>query len=90
MKIVINRRHGGFGISEKAQKLYEELAQKKPNAYSVERNCPYLVQVVEQLGAEADDDFSELKIVDIPDDVEWCIKAYDGLEWVAEQHRTWN
>ena len=25
----------------------------------------------------------------IPDDVEWYVEEYDGIEWVAEVHRTW-
>ncbi len=32
---------------------------------------------------------SELKVVEIPDDVEFFIKDYDGMEHVAEKHRTW-
>jgi hypothetical protein len=28
-------------------------------------------------------------VVEIPDGVEWEIAEYDGLEWVAEKHRTW-
>lgn len=53
------------------------------------RNDPALVQVVEQLGSSAAGSCAELKIVEIPDDVEWQIEEYDGLEWVAEVHRTW-
>lgn len=34
--------------------------------------------------------FASLKIVEIPDDVEWEICEYDGLEWVAEKHRKWS
>jgi len=49
-----------------------------------------LVAVVEQFGKEADTKHSELKIVEIPDDVEWFIVEYDGLEHVAEAHRTWS
>ena len=30
------------------------------------------------------------KIVEIPADVEWQIQEYDGMEWVAEKHRTWS
>jgi hypothetical protein len=41
------------------------------------------------MGDEANGRFSELKVVDIPDDVEWQIDEYDDLEWVAEKHRTW-
>ena len=32
---------------------------------------------------------STLKIIEIPDDVDWIIEEYDGNEWVAEKHRTW-
>jgi hypothetical protein len=30
-----------------------------------------------------------LAIVEIPDDVQWIIEENDGMEWVAEKHRTW-
>jgi hypothetical protein len=45
---------------------------------------------VEQLGNAANGDFAELKVVEIPDDVEWIIQEYDGDEWISEKHRTWN
>jgi hypothetical protein len=32
---------------------------------------------------------ANLKIVEVPPDVEWQIEEYDGNEWVAEKHRTW-
>jgi hypothetical protein len=91
-KIVINVCHGGFGLSETAELKYLELSGK-PLAemrYEIARSDPYLVQVVEQLGAAANTDYSELKVVEIPKYVKWHIQEYDGLEWVAEDHRTWN
>ena len=57
--------------------------------YYLERDDPTLVQVVEELHEVADGRFSELKIVEIPDDVDWTIEEYDGVEWIAEKHRTW-
>jgi len=48
------------------------------------------VEVVEELGIKANGFCSELKIVEIPDDVEWIIEEYDGKEWVAEDHRRWS
>lgn len=55
------------------------------------RDDPALVQAVEELGgAVAGGEFASLKIVEIPDDVEWQIEEYDGWEWVAEKHRIWN
>ena len=54
-----------------------------------ERDDPVLIQVVEELGSGANGRCANLKIVEIPDDVEWEIEEYDGNEWVAEKHRTW-
>jgi hypothetical protein len=48
------------------------------------------VQVVEELGDEANGRCSELSVVEIPDGVQWEIVEYDGLEHIAEQHRTWS
>ncbi len=53
------------------------------------RDCSFLVRAVQELGEKADGSFARLKIVEIPDDVEWTIEEYDGSEWVAENHRTW-
>lgn len=55
----------------------------------IPRDDPILIQVVEELGEEANGIAAELKIVEIPDDVEWVIEEYDGKEWVAEKHRIW-
>ena len=30
------------------------------------------------------------EIVDVPDDVQWHLVEYDGLEHIAENHRTWD
>lgn len=54
-----------------------------------DRTDPLLVQVVEELGDEASGYLSELKIVEIPDDIEWSIDDYDGMERVEEAHRSW-
>ena len=56
----------------------------------LERNDPLLVQVVEELGNEANGSFASLHIVEIPDEVEWEIEEYDGMEWVSEKHQTWS
>lgn len=55
-----------------------------------ERDDPVLVQVVEELGSKANGKHASLKIVEIPDGVEWQVEEYDGNEWVAEKHRTWD
>lgn len=57
--------------------------------YDIERNDPILVQVVEEMGEESYGGYAKLKIVEIPDDVDWFIDEYDGMEHIAESHRTW-
>jgi hypothetical protein len=53
------------------------------------RAAPGLAEVVKELGDDANGRHAELKVVGVPDGVEWTIKEYDGAEWVAEKHRTW-
>lgn len=49
-----------------------------------------LIAVIEEMGGGANSWAAELAIVVIPDDVEWHIAEYDGMEHVAENHRTWS
>ncbi len=55
----------------------------------LERNDPNLVAVIEELGGAANGKFAELEVVEIPDEVEYEIEEYDGLEQIAEKHRIW-
>ena len=91
--VVINDCYGGFGLSARAQTEYKKLAGiTDPSWYDrdVARDDPYLVQVVKELGMGANGTHANLKIVEIPGDVEWMVSEYDGAEWVAEKHRTWS
>ena len=91
-KIVINDRHGGFGLSEEAEAVYKMAHDiTDPDFYvgHIARDCPVLVNIVETLGECANSRYSRLKVVEIPDDVNWEICEYDGSEWIAEAHRTW-
>jgi len=56
----------------------------------IERNDPILIEVIEELGDEANGRCAELKIVEIPDGVNWEIDEYDGVEKIDEVHRSWN
>lgn len=91
-KIVINACHGGFGLSAQAQARYCELAgyDLAHFHWEVDRSSPHLIAIVEQLGEAANMSYSQLKIVEIPDGVEWTVCEYDGWEWVAEAHQTWS
>ncbi len=101
MKVVINTQYGGFCLSKVAVKLYHQYAAAAepagetsvpklyPSLVNVDRNDPHLVRVVEELRCDANGEFSRLKVVDIPDGVDWEVQDYDGDEWVAEVHRTW-
>jgi len=106
MKIVINNDWGGFGISKACAERMAELGNKEakeklenikkhgefyPGLYETARNDPILVQAVEELGTEkASGKYASLKIVEIPDDIEYEIDDYDGRESIHETHRSWS
>jgi len=105
MKIVINGGYGGFGISwdtffylaERNHPFVEDMFEKwaEPGVEEFyiddpERDDPMLIFAIEELGSDiASDDYAELKVVSIPDGVDWVIEEYDGWETIAEKHRTW-
>lgn len=95
MKVVINRCFGGFGLSKEA---YEFLGlewdgcgsyPKNEEGEKISRNDVRLVECVEKLGKKAAGFDAELKVVEIPDDVEYEIDEYDGQETIHEKHRMW-
>lgn len=48
-----------------------------------------VIKVVKKLKEKANGDHAELEIINVPNNVEWEIEEYDGIEWIAEKHRTW-
>jgi len=54
------------------------------------RSHPLIIKVVEELGEKANARCAELKVVEIPDGIEWEIDEYDGIEHIAEKHHTWS
>ncbi len=101
-KIVINTEYGGFGLSKVAIDMYcasKGIEQGEWNSTwgfydnfscgDIPRDDAELIRIVETLGETSWGKFSELKVVEIPDDVDWFIAEYDGAEWIAERHRTW-
>jgi hypothetical protein len=54
------------------------------------RSHPELVKLVEEMGEAAWGACAKLKVVEVPDDVDWEIDEYDGSECVSEKHRSWS
>lgn len=73
---------------------YTELPRTDNTAFfasEIPRDDPDLIATVRELPRSVNTRFSNLVIVDdVPDDVDWFIAEYDGLEHVAEKHRTWS
>lgn len=114
-QVVINRCHGGFGLSWDAQVAYLDragIAYTLENRESrddtsrygqriklasgndfydreIQRDDPILIALVKEMGKDANGQFANLRVVKVPGDVKWHVDEYDGLEWVAEDHRTW-
>lgn len=89
MKVVINKCFGGFGLSVEAYKFLNIPWDGYGLEFMEDRSNPDLVKCVEELGEVASGWNSNLKVVEIPDDVEWEIEVFDGVEWVTEKHRKW-
>lgn len=88
-KLVINRCYGGFGLSEHAKEWLEERGNFD-SEYNIYRGNPLLLEYIDQFGGEAASGlYAKLKVVEIPDDVEWVIEEHAGYEHIAEVHRTW-
>lgn len=93
MKIAINKDYGGFSLSEEA---YEYLGIPWDGfgfAYSSDdmRTRPELIECIETLGtARASGPLACVAVIEIPDDVDYYIDDYDGIETVEEAHRSWS
>lgn len=74
----------------KAGQVGVDEAYLSPYQFYGDRSDADLIAVIEEMGEQSWGWAAELKIVDIPDDVEYDVTEYDGLEWVAEKHRTWS
>jgi hypothetical protein len=73
---------------EKTQynKKYDAVCISK---YDIDRADPDLVAVVEELGNQANGSYAKLKVVEIPDGIEWELDEYDGIENIQEKTRKW-
>lgn len=50
-----------------------------------------LIEAIETLGLDkaANLEYSEIILVEIPNDIKWYISEYDGWEEIHEEHRIW-
>lgn len=99
MKIFLNKCYGGYGLSKEAITLYNNRTNSNYVDYwDIEksfknemkfRTDPILVSIVEELGLDAGGEYSELQVIEIPDDAkEPYIHEYDGFETLREG-RVW-
>jgi len=54
-----------------------------------DRSHPLMLKIIEELGEDANGQHSKIEIIEIPDDVEYTIDDYDGMESIHENHRMW-
>lgn len=55
----------------------------------VSRDDPILIEVIKELKKKANGMCADLKVVKIPDGIDWEIDEYDGLETIEEKHNSW-
>ena len=58
--------------------------------FELERNDSLLIQAVEELGEKANGSCAKLKIIEIPDDLDYYIDDYDGMETIHEKHESYS
>lgn len=81
MKIVINGRYGGFGLSPSQVKLLElEKGNTYLDFYDSLRQDPRLVASV--LAGDDGDSFAKLQVVEIPDGAHFQMYEHAGVETV--------
>ena len=87
MKVLYNACYGGFNFS---QEFVEEFNKRHPDKtrkldrWHVERSDPDVIALFEEKGPEwSSGRCSNLDVEEIPDDVEYHVDEYDGLETVT-------
>ena len=53
------------------------------------RKDPILIEVVEELGNKANGSVSNLRVVEIPDELDYVIDDYDGYETLHQKVKIW-
>lgn len=92
-EFLINKSYGGFGYSQIAVDEYNRrmidinptfkpIRTQTPDYQDISRDDPIMVQIVKDLGEQANDRWSRLEIIKVPYDYYTSIEIqeYDGLE----------
>lgn len=101
MKIALNKCFGGFCVSAA---VYSELGMAWDGVGDLSnkdlgidsdnrmeyRSHPELIEALEKVGEKnASGEGAQVRIVEIPDGIEWEIHDDDGVETAHEKHRSW-
>ncbi|KGL45707.1 hypothetical protein BMT55_16720 [Listeria newyorkensis] len=70
-------------LCENGDISFDELRYKNEIDVDFDREDKDLVQIVEELDAEASTNLSELEVLEIPDNHEYYIDDYDGVERIV-------
>lgn len=73
MKIVINKCYGGFSLSRAGMEYMGLERDGFGHCRDLPRHDPKLVECVEKLGDQASGSLAKLTVVEIPDEVKYCI-----------------
>ena len=80
---------GGEYYDDGSGPVREFVAPTVPSRSKSFRTAEGVIDAVETLGEAANGEHAMLKVVEIPEDIEWEIDEYDGRESIAEKHRVW-
>jgi len=102
MKVVINDDWGGFRVSKAVFKelglIWDGYGYLKNKDFNIKsdnslkyRSHESLIKAIEKIGLEkSTGKFASLKIIEIPDYVNYIINNNDGIESIHEVHRIWS
>lgn len=70
---------------EAMNKYHAEFKEKIFDEEKFERDDPVLIEIITEIGIEkSSGNNCRLKIIEIPDNIEWTINSNFGREWVCE------
>lgn len=81
-----------FVIKDYGEYVVSDIPWKEEKVLCIEsgyREDEILIEVVEELGEKANGSSAELKVVEIPDGLDYVIDDYDGMETLHERVQEW-